>query len=83
MLRQDPEPGGSLRDGAKVTLTIAVPPTRVGTPVGLSFDRTTTSVTITWDPPRDGSGVDHYEIWRNGVLVGTRPAGRRTFTDAG
>ncbi len=83
VLRQDPEPGGSLRDGARVTLTIAVRPTRVGTPVGLSFERTPTSVTITWDPPRDGSGVDHYEIWRNGVLVGTRPAGRRTFTDAG
>lgn len=83
VLRQDPAPGSSLRDGAQVTLVIAVPPTRVGTPTGLSFERTATSVTITWDPPRDGSGVDHYEIWRSGELVGTRAAGHRTFTDAG
>lgn len=83
VLRQDPEPGTSLSDGDRVVLTIAVPPTRVGTPVGLSFERTSTSVTITWDPPRDGSGVDHYEIWRGGELIGTRPAGRRSFTDEG
>ncbi|HEY6567301.1 MAG TPA: PASTA domain-containing protein [Actinomycetota bacterium] len=83
VLRQDPAPGTSLPEGARVVLVVAVPPTRVGTPVGLSFERTPTSVTITWDRPREGSGVDHYEIWRNGQVIGTRHAGRRTFTDAG
>jgi hypothetical protein len=83
VLRQHPAPGGSLRDGARVTLVVAAPPKRVGTPSGLSIDRTPASVTIAWNTPRDGSGVDHYVIVRDGEKIGVRAAGHRTFTDDG
>jgi hypothetical protein len=83
VLRQHPAPGGSLPEGTIVKLVVAAPPKRVGTPSGLSIDRTPTSVTITWDTPRDGSGVDHYVIVRDGEKIGVRAAGRRTFTDGG
>ncbi|HEU4356088.1 MAG TPA: DNRLRE domain-containing protein, partial [Actinomycetota bacterium] len=54
-----------------------VPPTA---PDGLSA--TATSVTtsdLAWSPSTDGSGIDHYSIYRDGAALGQSPG--TTFTD--
>jgi len=54
-----------------------VPPT---TPDGLSAAATSvTTVDLTWSPSTDGSGIDHYAIYRDGAPLGQSPA--TTFTD--
>ncbi len=40
-------------------------------------------MTVTWRRPAEGSEVDGYEIWRDGEMIGTRRADKRTFTDEG
>ena len=42
---------------------------------------TTDSITLTWMDSDDDWGIDHYEIYRDGVLVGTTRF--NTFTDTG
>ena len=83
VLTQDPAPGASVRDGSPVTLVVAAAPVDVGRPVDLTFAKSQTTVTITWGRPADGSDVQEYEIWRDGELIGTRRADKRTFTDGG
>ena len=83
VLTQDPAPGASVRDGSPVTLVVAAAPVDVGRPVDLTFAKSQTTVTITWVRPADGSDVREYEIWRDGELIGTRRADKRTFTDGG
>jgi hypothetical protein len=83
VLRQIPEPGTSVEQGTAITVVVAAELIKVGTPKGLSLSTGPTSVTLTWDEPTSGSEVHHYEIWRDGVKIGERFAGRRVFTDGG
>jgi chitodextrinase len=54
----------------------SAPPTLEATPVS------TTSIALTWSPATDAeSGIQHYNVYRDGALAGT--ATTTTFTDAG
>jgi hypothetical protein len=83
VLRQRPVAGAAIVPGSTVTLVVAVAPREVGQPRHLHAERTTTIVTLVWDAPQHGSAVDHYEIWRDGTMLGERAAGHRTFTEGG
>ena len=66
-----------------MTLVVAIAPVDVGSPKHLRLTKSTSSVTLTWQAPTRGSKVDHYEIWRDGVKIGERRAGRPTYTVGG
>jgi hypothetical protein len=83
VLRQRPAAGVAIEEGSVVTLVVATPLVPVGTPRHVRFDKTTTSVTMTWAEPGGGSTVEHYEIWRDGERVGDRRPDHRAFTDGG
>src|SRR4051812_3174073 len=54
-------------------------------PLNLAITATTeTTMTVGWSPSTDNVGVDHYRIYRDGNVVGTKPqSGNPTFTDSG
>ena len=66
-----------------MTLVVATAPEDVGRPRHLRLNTSISSVTLTWQAPTRGSKVDHYEIWRDGVQIGERRAGRPTYTVGG
>lgn len=69
-----------LQGGGTTTLADTVPPT---SPTGLTIASTTqNTVTLTWTASTDNVGVAGYDIFRNGIQVGT-PVLTPTFTDAG
>ena len=72
-----------MEPGSTVTLVVAIPPVDVGSPKHLRLTKSTSSVTLTWQAPTRGSKVDHYEIWRDGVKIGERRAGRPTYSVGG
>ena len=80
---QRPAAGTALEPGSTVTLVVAIVPVDVGSPRHLRLTKSTSSVTLTWEAPTHGSNVDHYEIWRDGVMIGERRAGRPTFSVGG
>ena len=83
VIAQRPAAGTALQSGAVVTLVVAIAPEDVGRPQHLRLTKSTSSVTLTWLAPTRGSKVDHYEIWRDGVKIGERRAGRPTYTVGG
>lgn len=83
VIAQRPAAGTALESGATVTLVVAIAPEDVGRPQHLRLTKSTSSVTLTWLAPTRGSKVDHYEIWRDGVKIGERRAGRPTYTVGG
>ncbi len=83
VIAQRPAAGTALQPGATVTLVVATAPEDVGRPKHLRLTKSTSSVTLTWLAPTRGSKVDHYEIWRDGVKIGERRAGRPTYTVGG
>ena len=83
VIAQRPAAGTVLQPGDTVTLVVAIAPVDVGSPRHLRLTKSTSSVTLTWQAPTRGSKVDHYEIWRDGVKIGERRAGRPTYTVGG
>ena len=83
VIAQRPAAGTALEPGATVTLVVAIVPEDVGRPQHLRLTKSTSSVTLTWQAPTRGSKVDHYEIWRDGVKIGERRAGRPTYSVGG
>ena len=83
VIAQRPAAGTALEPGSTVTLVVAIAPVDVGSPKHLRLTKSTSSVTLTWQAPTRGSKVDHYEIWRDGVKIGERRAGRPTYSVGG
>jgi hypothetical protein len=79
VIAQRPAAGTVLQPGSAVTLVVAIVPEDVGAPRHLRLTKSFTSVLLTWETPTTGSKIDHYEIWRDGVNIGERRAGRPTF----
>jgi chitodextrinase len=46
-----------------------------------TFNRDGMYVSLTWGPSTDNVGVDHYEIYRNLVKIGSRPPSALTYLD--
>jgi hypothetical protein len=83
VIAQRPDAGTALEPGSTVTLVVAIAPVDVGTPRHVRLTKSTSSVTLTWEAPTHGSEVDRYEIWRDGLKIGERRAGRPTYTVGG
>jgi chitodextrinase len=75
-------PTGGVSEVAEIQFygpTDQTKPTKPGTPFTTSVG--VTSIALKWNASTDNVGVDHYDIYRNGVKVGSSPT--NTFTNTG
>jgi hypothetical protein len=79
VLRQEPAAGTELEPGEVVRLTVATAPTPVRTPILPPPTVTSDSVRLDWTLGEGGSGVDHFEIFRDGERIGRTD--RSVFVD--
>jgi PASTA domain len=81
VLSQDPAGSTSGKAGSTVNLVVAKAPTPVKAPLHLTAAASSSSVVLQWKVSAQGSGIDHFEIVRDGTRIGTVPSATHRFTD--
>lgn len=74
---------GNLGDPSGVA-TVSTPDVSApGVPAGLAAATGSQSVALSWQAAVDNVGIDHYAVYRDGVLRASVPATAMTWTDSG